>query len=149
MCRAILRRSEIPEELNISASIAVVSRFCVFTLLSDRILHLLAFDTYTPRLGYTTVDLVEIPLEERKPPEFTQNYYVTSIIEGWTSQTEEILWIRAQYWESTSLIYELISPTPSAFDINPDTGQLYVIKPLDRESSDKVQVKIRGRLTQK
>lgn len=135
-------------ELNISApNNSSQPILCVFTLLSDRILHLLAFDTYTPRLGYTTVDLIEIPLTERKPPQFAQKYYVTSIIEGWTSPTEEILWIRAQYWESTSLLYELISPTPSAFDINPDTGQLFVIKPLDRESSNIVQVKIRGQFS--
>lgn len=105
----------------------------------------MAYDTYTPRIAYAKVELIEVPKDDKTKPKFTQTFYSSSIVEGWKSQTAPFLWIPAHYWDLNSLSYEIISSTTDSFRVNSRTGQLYVITALDREAHDKVNLKIRGK----
>ena len=54
------------------------------------------------------------------------------------------MWIRADYWDYDSISYRIVTSSLPTFSIIEETGQLFLSKPIDREQSDKVWLKIRA-----
>ena len=109
----------------------------------DRVFYFVIYDLSSPRLLHTKVNIGEAKPDSAAQPKFPLNYYLTSIVEGWSSQRDPFLTVRAFYWRQDRVRYRLADQNDQ-FRIDSKNGKIFLLTPLDRETSPTRTLTVEG-----
>ena len=98
---------------------------------------------------HTKVNIGEAKPDSTAQPKFPLNYYLTSIVEGWSSQESPFLTVRACYWRQSTVRYRLADQSDAPeFRIDQRNGNIFLLTPLDRETAATRVLVVEGKLNQ-